>query len=370
MLFHKCSSQCAVHCPEGKPGQASGGSAPKRRTPTVDLHCHAFFPAVEQLVAGLPAKRAEGEAMTLAMGEKTVHYNNTVMLPAAAPKLTDLATRLRDMDAMGVDIQLVSPTSTQHCYWAESELADEIVRIQNEGIAELCATHPKRFLGLGTLALQDPALALRQLEHAVRHLGLRGVEVSTLVNGKGLADPVFEPVWAKAQELGCIVFIHPFGTTLGNRLDQYYLQNVIGQPLETAITLSQLIFGGVLDRYPALKLLAAHGGGYLPAYIGRSDHAWQQRADARTCEKRPREYLKQIWFDHLVYEPESLRHLVAEAGVGQVVVGTDYPFDMGHYDIHRLLDAVPGLSEADKEAILYKNAEQLLGVSLSAMFAE
>jgi aminocarboxymuconate-semialdehyde decarboxylase len=369
MLFHKCSAHCAVHCPVADSGPVGGPLATTRKTPTIDLHCHAFFPAVEKLVAGAPQKAAELAAMAQAMGEETVRYNNTVMLPKAGPKLTDLATRLHDMDAMGVDVQLVSPTSTQHYYWAEGELAHEVVRVQNEGIAELCATHPKRFLGLGTLALQDPKLAREQLIHAVRKLGLRGVEVSTLVNGKGLADPAFETLWATAQELGCVVFIHPFGTTLGTRLDQYYLQNVIGQPLETTIALSQLIFGGVLDRYPGLRLLAAHGGGYLPSYIGRSDHAWQARADAHTCLKPPRDYLKQIWFDHLVYEPEALRHLIAEAGAGQVVVGTDYPFDMGHYDIHGLIEAMPGLSPADQKAILYKNAEKLLGISVDAMIA-
>ncbi|KRB93590.1 amidohydrolase [Noviherbaspirillum sp. Root189] len=339
----------------------------KRKTLTVDLHCHAMFPEVEKLVAGLPQKAAEPEMMLRAMGSESVQYNNTHMLPQVGPKLVNLELRLRDMDAMGVDVQLVSPTSTQHYYWAEPDLSEEVVRIQNEGIAQLCATHPDRFVGLGTLALQHPDLAIAQLEHAVRKLGLRGVEISTMIGGKELADPSLERFWAKVEELGCIVFIHPFGTTLGSRLDRFYLQNVIGQPIETTIALSHLIFGGVLDRYPGVKILAAHGGGYLPSYIGRSNHAWQARDDAHKSKKAPGEYLKQIWFDHLVYEPEAMRHLVAEAGASQVVIGTDYPFDMGHYAIHDLLDAVPGLSESDKELILHKNAERLLGVAFSDM---
>jgi aminocarboxymuconate-semialdehyde decarboxylase len=330
----------------------------------VDLHCHAFFPEVEKLVANCPQKLGEKEAMVRVMGAETVAYNTTTMLPSIAPKLTSVELRLRDMDEMGVDVQLISPTSTQHYYWAEDSLAEEIVRLQNEGIAQLCATHKTRFLGLATVALQNPLLAIDQLGHAVKVLGLQGVEISTQINGKDLADPCFEKFWEKVETLGCMVFIHPFGTSLGERLNQYYLQNVIGQPIETTIALSQLIFGGVFDRYPGLRILAAHGGGYLPSYIGRSNHAWHARPDSRSCQREPREYLKQIWFDHLVYEPESLRHLIAEVGSSQVVVGTDYPFDMGHYDINGLLDRVADLSCDDKEQILYKNAEQLLGVTL------
>jgi aminocarboxymuconate-semialdehyde decarboxylase len=363
MLFHKCTLQCPADCPDG--GQAVvRGARGKARSFTVDLHCHALFPEVEKLVAGLPQKLAEPEMMLRAMGAATVHYNNTTMLPQVGPKLVNLELRLRDMDDMGVDMQLVSPTSTQHYYWAEPDLAREVVRIQNEGIAHLCQSHPERFIGLGTLALQHPDLAIEQLDHAVRTLGLRGVEISTMVGSKELDDPSLERFWAKVEELGCIVFIHPFGTTLGARLDRHYLSNVIGQPIETTIALSHLIFGGVLDRYPGVRLLAAHGGGYLPSYIGRSNHAYHSRPDAHGCKKPPGEYLKQIWFDHLVYEPEALRHLVAEVGASQVVIGTDYPFDMGHYAIAGLLEAVPGLSGEERDAILHGNAERLLGMKL------
>ncbi|MCS0592385.1 amidohydrolase family protein [Massilia norwichensis] len=364
MLFHQCTPQCPPDCGADAPARVPDPARARSRTFTVDLHCHALFPAVEKLVAGLPQKLAEPEMMLHALGAATVDYNNKVMLPQAGPKLTNLAQRLADMDAIGVDMQLVSPTSTQHYYWAEPDLAAEVVRIQNEGMAELCATHPARFLGLGTLALQHPALAIEQLEHAVRKLGLRGVEISTMIAGKELADPMFESFWAKVEELGCIVFIHPFGTTLGARLDRYYLSNVIGQPLETTIALSHLIFGGVLDRYPGVKILAAHGGGYLPSYIGRSNHAHRARTDTRGCARAPGEYLRQIWFDNLVYEPEALRHLIAEVGVGQVVTGTDYPFDMGQYALAALLEAAPGLSQEEREGIAWRNAERLLGQRL------
>jgi aminocarboxymuconate-semialdehyde decarboxylase len=328
---------------------------------TVDVHCHALTPGVEALVGSCPQKLAEWDMTVRMQGEPSAHYNRTTMIPAISPKLTQLQVRLDDMDAMGVDIQVVSPSPTQYYYWAQPELAWEIVRVQNEHIAELCAQAPHRLRGFGNIALQHPQLAVEQLTHCVRQLGLKGIEVSSSVNAAELADARFWPVWSKAQELNCLVFIHPLGTSVGERLNRYYLSNIIGQPLETTIALSQLIFGGVLDHYPGLKILAAHGGGYLPCYAGRSDHAWHARPDARTMAKPLTEYLRQIWFDCLVYEPQAVRRLIEQVGASQVVVGTDYPFDMGHYAIHALLQAVPGLSEAERAAILGGNALQLLG---------
>src|SRR5262245_28837112 len=220
---------------------------------TVDLHCHAMTAAVEKLVAGRPEKLAEPEMQRRMQGAASMDYNIKTMLPMAGPKLTNLELRLRDMDAMGVDIQVVSPSPSQYYYWADPDLAREIVRAQNEDIASLCARAPDRLRGLGNVALQHPELAVEQLTHCVRELGFKGIEVSSMVNGLELANERFAPVWAKAEELGCLVFIHPLGTSVGERLNCYYLSNIIGQPLETTIALSQLIFGGVLDRHPGLK---------------------------------------------------------------------------------------------------------------------
>mgnify|MGYP001589979069 CR=1 FL=1 len=239
-------------------------------------------------------------------------------------------------------------------------MAREVVRIQNEHVTTTCATNPERFAGLGTIALQHPELSIEQLTHAVKTLGLKGVEISTAVNGLDLADAKFEKFWAKADELNCIVFIHPLGTSLGERVNQFYLTNIIGQPLETTIALSNLIFGGVLDRCPGVKILAAHGGGYLPAYIGRSDHGYKVRPEAGNIQKKPSEYLKQIYFDSLVYSPAQLQNLIAQVGASQIVVGTDYAFDMGDYDPHELLESLPSLSENERAAILGGNALQLL----------
>ena len=185
----------------------------------------------------------------------------------------------------------------------------------------------------------------------------------TSVNGEELDAVRLTPFWRKAEELGAVIFIHPFGTTLGERVSTYYLSNIIGQPLETTIALSHLIFGGVLDRHPGLRIVAAHGGGYLPGYCGRTNHAHAVRPEVHAGAKlRPVEYLRKMWFDTLVYEPGGLRHLIDVVGASQLVVGSDYPFDMGHYDPHGLLAATQGLTPAELNAILGGNAAGLLGL--------
>lgn len=359
-LIHTCRDPAC--CPAEAQGTASSPHGQRKRFFTVDLHCHTMSVATERLVADRPEKQAEPAIMLKTMGEPSIAHNNAVMLPQTFPKLTQLATRLADMDAMGVDVQVLSPSPTQYYYWADADLAREVVRQQNEEIAEACAQHPTRLAGLGTLALQHPALAVEQLEHAVKQLGLKGFEMSTSVNGRELSDPALHPVWAKAAELGALIFIHPFGTTLGDRTNSHYLVNTIGQPLETTIALSHLIFGGVLDAHPGLKIVAAHGGGYLPTYIGRSDHAHAVRPEASAQTKtRPSDHLKRIWFDTVLYDPLALRHLVDRVGASQVVVGTDYPFDMGMYEVHRLVEETPGLTDDDRRAILGGNAAALIG---------
>jgi len=364
MALHLCAPHSAL-APEG-PLFARAASG-RRRTLTIDLHCHALSLETEKLVAACPQKLAEPEFILRTQGAPSVEYNLKTMLPAAFAKLTDLTRRLRDMDDMGVDIQVLSPSPTQYYYWADPDLAKESVRLQNEHIAELCAQHPDRFAALGNVALQHPDLAVEQLDHCVKQLGFRGVEVSSSVNGLELANEKFMPFWAKVEELGCLVFLHPLGTSLGERVNQYYLSNIVGQPLETTVALSQLIFGGVLDKFPGVKICAAHGGGYLPSYLGRSDHGYRVRPEARIAKRTPRDYLKQLYFDNLVYTPEGVRHLINEVGVSQVVVGTDYPFDMGSYDVHALVDAVPGLSDEERAAVLGGNAARLLGLTVPSV---
>ncbi|MDN4592181.1 amidohydrolase [Xenophilus aerolatus] len=358
MPIYRCFQPCCS--PASEAGTGGRGRESARRFFTIDLHCHALSVEVEQLVAEHPERRAEPEIMVRTLGEASARHNATHMLPQAMPRLTDLKKRLADMDAMGVDVQVLSPSPNQYYYWADEHLARDVVRVQNEHIAALCAQHPDRLLGLGTVALQHPEMAAGQLRDAVSRLGLRGVEISTSVGARELADPALAPVWAAANELQCVVFIHPLGTSAFERLNAYYLTNVIGQPLETAIALSHLIFSGTLDRYPDLRLLAAHGGGYLPFHMGRAEHAHRVRPEAQRIARAPRDYLRRIWFDTVVYEPQSLRHLIDTVGLSQVVTGTDYPFDMGSYEPSALVGAVPGLSDEGRAAILGDNARRLL----------
>jgi predicted TIM-barrel fold metal-dependent hydrolase len=333
-------------------------------TPVIDVHAHLAVPAAEALVASSSGMAGEIAAEQASHSAQSLEVNRA-QLARVVPLMGDLDRRLADMDAMGVDMQVVGPMPMHH-YWADEALAADFTRATNEGIAAFCGRAPQRLAGLGTVPLQHPELAAAELRHAVSTLGLRGASVSTTVAGRELADPTHDPFWVMARELDAVVLIHPWGTSLGPRLAANYLGNVVGQPTETTITLSHLIFSGVLDRHPGLRLCACHGGGYLPVYIGRSDHAWRVRPDARGCSRPPSEYLREIWFDSLVFTPSGLEHLVAAAGASRVVLGTDYPFDMGVDDPLARLDAAAGLSEDDRAAIRGRNACELLGLPAPA----
>ena len=217
-------------------------------------------------------------------------------------------------------------------YGRDRDLAAQIVKINNEKMAELCAAHPDRFAGFASLTLQAPELAVAELEKAMKNQGLKGAAIGGNVAGVDFSDAKFHPVWAKAEELGAVLFIHPGGTPQLNQrfAGNGWLGNTIGNPLDTTIALSKLIFEGTLDRFPGLKLLAAHGGGFLPSYADRSDHSCTVSPagcnPAITLKKKPTEYLKQMWFDSLIFTPEAIRHLQAQVGASQIVLGSDYPY--------------------------------------------
>jgi aminocarboxymuconate-semialdehyde decarboxylase len=274
--------------------------------------------------------------------------------------------RLQTLDERGIDVQVLSINGF---WWYEADraLARQIVRVHDEKLAEWCAAHSDRFVALTSVALQYPDLAAEQLDYAVTQLGMRGASVGGHVDGEALSLPRFDPFWAKAEELGVVVFMHPNGA--GNVVRDGALQgrgnlgNIIGNPLETTVFLSRLIFDGTLDRFPGLRVCAAHAGGYLPSYLGRSEVACQVRANADCANsKRPSEYLKrEILVDAMVFSEEGLRHLVAEMGAGQVVHGTDVPYDWP--DGVDIILGAPFLSDADKEAILGGNLMRLLRIA-------
>jgi predicted TIM-barrel fold metal-dependent hydrolase len=254
-------------------------------------------------------------------------------------------------------------------YRKDRDTAEKIVKIQNEKLAELCASKPDRFAAFASLAMQFPDLAAQQLEHAVKKLGLRGAAIGGSVAGEDFADPKFHPVLAKAEELGAVLFIHPQSTPeLAKRFKgNGWLSNTIGNPLDTTIALQHLIFEGTLDRFPGLKVIAAHGGGYLPSYAPRSDHACfvspQNCNPDINLKKKPTEYLNQLYFDCLVFTPEALRHLAAQVGVSQLMLGSDHPIPWEQHPVDHIF-ATDTLSDDDKIAILSGNAARLLGIKV------
>jgi aminocarboxymuconate-semialdehyde decarboxylase len=311
-----------------------------RRVKTVDVHAHC----------GLPA------AMALLGLEFT-----TEALLMSRPE-----DRLRAMDEQGIDVEALS--INPFWYKAPRDVAEKLIRMQNESLAEACAAHSDRFVAFASVALQHPELAAQQLEEGVKKYGLRGAAIGGSVDGLELSDPRFHPFWAKAEAMGALVFVHPQGTAeleATSRLKgNGVLTNTIGNPLETTIALSHLIFEGTLDRFPGVKICAAHGGGYLPSYGARSDAiltTFPQRI-TRTLKKKPTEYLRQMYYDSIVFTPEALRHLAAEVGPGRVVMGTDYPYPWTSASVDHIL-GTPGLSDAERRAMLGDTAAALLGIS-------
>jgi len=333
------------------------------KTRAIDIHAHALIGKAEEIARQEDRWRREMQEAARLTGKESSEHNQRLMQTAYLAGMTRVEARLASMDAMGIAVQAVSPVPTQYYYWAERAAAEQIVAAANDGVAAICASRPERFVGLGSVAMQFPELAADQLEHAMRDLHLKGAIISTAVNGAELADPRFEVFWAKAEALGAVVFIHPMGCSLGARLTPYYLSNLIGNPAETTVALAHLIFSGTFDRHPKLKVVAAHGGGYFPFYAARFDHGWRVRPEAHTCAEAPSSYLKRIWFDSLVYEPAQLKYLIRRAGAANVVLGTDFPFDMGMNDPLGLLNSVAGLSDDDRALIRGGNASRLLGIS-------
>lgn len=322
----------------------------------VDIHAHLNVGVAEAMIRaampdlppGLPFSSPESDAV------------NAQMFATIGTKLNGTAERLADMDLAGVDVQAISPNPGQYYYFAPPELGRDLARAVNDGIAEAVARAPDRLVGMGTVPLQNTEMAIAEMRRCVNDIGMRGIEIGTFIAGRELADPELRPFFAAAEDLGVLLFMHPLGFSHGQRLTQHYLNNIIGNPLESTIALSHLIFGGVLDQHPGLKLCVAHGGGYLPGYWGRMDHAWRARADCRLhIGREPSSYLRQVWFDTLVFDREQLSCLVHTHGADRLCMGTDYPFDMAEPDPVGFHEALDG---AARQQILGLNAAELLGL--------
>jgi aminocarboxymuconate-semialdehyde decarboxylase len=294
---------------------------------------------------------------------------NANQVKERGPKLTDIALRLKDMDRMGIDIQAVSPAPHQTYYWTDPGMGQELARAQNERLAEIVAQHPERFVALGTVPLQDASLAVSELTHCVKSLGMRGVEINPSVKGMDLADPKLglDKFFAAVQALDVIIFMHPIGFTHGERLVDHYFSNIIGNPLETTVATSHLIFDGVMERHPKLKVVLPHAGGYLAHYWARMDHAYKARPDTHGQMKRkPSSYLEKFYFDTITFDHGMLAHLIARFGADHVLLGTDYPYDMGMERPIEFIEGVKGLSKAEAAAIEGGNASRLLKIDYNA----
>ncbi len=318
-----------------------------KRVKTIDVHAHCLF----------------HEAVAL-MGDQA---NRVRPVTKGADQMyVAVEERLKAMDTMAIDMEVLSVNP--FWYRKDRDTAAEIVRINNEKLAELCASKPDRFAAFASLTLQYPDLAVAQLETAVKKQGLRGAAVGASVAGDSFAQPKYHPVWAKAEELGATLFIHPQSTPeLAARFKgNGWLANTVGNPLDTTLALQHLIFEGTLDKFPGLKIIAAHGGGYLPSYADRDDHACF--VSPQSCnpdihlKKKPSEYLNQLYYDCLVFTPEALRHLAAQVGTSQLMLGSDHPIPWEQHPVDHIF-ATTTLSDDERVAILGGNAARLLGIN-------
>jgi aminocarboxymuconate-semialdehyde decarboxylase len=339
----------------GKPGREA-----RPQSITIDIHAHVAVPAAAAFVKP-HLDLAKNPLVNFATPE--TRALNQKQEEDIRERITGHDRRLADLDVMGIDFQLVMPPPPQCYYTVPIDVAVKAAQIVNDGVAEFVAKMPDRFAGLGSVPMPDGNEAARELERCVTQLGFKGVEILTNVNGAELSDPAFAPFWRKAEELGALVVLHPLGFSDAKRLARFSFNNTIGNPLDTTIALHYLIFDGVLERHPNLKILSVHGGGYLAAYSGRIDHAWGARSDAHgELPHPPTSYLRKIYFDSVVFTPHQLAELVRLYGADRIIMGTDYPFDMADYDPIGHVASVPEFDPVTIAAIAGGNAKRLLGM--------
>jgi len=329
---------------------------------TIDAHCHLHVQEAADLVTGVydpsfvPATKFTNEISSA---------QNKIQNQDRALHLTDLDQRLRDMDRQGIDMQLLIPVPFQGYYSIRNSVGHKAIEIINNTLADVANKRSDRFVSLGHLPLQDGDAAVKELERGVKELGLKGFQILCNVDGHELSDPILDDFWASAEQHQTLIFLHPNGYPQGERLKNHYFNNIIGNPLDTTVALHHLIFDGTLEKFPNLKILVSHGGGYLPAYAGRIDHAWGARPDCRLKIKSlPSSYLKKLHLDTIVFTYEQLRYLVDVFGVDKLVMGTDYPYDMAEDDPVGHVLGTPNLSLDDIKKITGENAARLLGLEI------
>jgi len=335
--------------------ESSTAAKPPYRT--IDIHTHVEVPAAADIAA--PLFRPEYDPRMQVQPEESTRYNRELRATQTA-QFVEPERRLADMDLQGIDVQALAIAPPQYFHWLDAATGPKVNSMQNDAIFEMTRAAPDRLVGIANLPMDHPEAAVTEMARVNADLGFNGFEVNADVKGGDLDDRRFDPIWAKAEELEMLVVLHPHGWTEPRRMDDYYLINVVCMPLASTVAVSRMILGGVWERFPKLRMLVVHGGGYLPFYFARTDHAFKVRPEARKHISRPpSEYLHKLYFDTTVFAPSAVEYLVGEFGADRVLMGTDYPFDMGPTDPLGFL-AGARLTQEEHALIVGGNAARLL----------
>lgn len=327
---------------------------------TIDIHAHILTDETMKLLAEISPRVAPIMKDIGRDSAALLEINGKVMQKPVPRGLWDVAWRLREMDENDVGVQLLLPTTQTFYYEEEPQLAAACAALQNDQIAKTVAEHPGRFIGMATVPMQAPELAAAELRRAMTRLSLRGMEIGSNICSRNLDDPRLEPVWAAADELGAFIFIHPHNFSARERLGSYLQSNTVGLPFETTLAATSLVFGGVLERHPSLKICLSHGGGYVPYQRGRFIHSWHVREEPKVHLKQPPdESFALFYFDSIVHSKRTLEYLVDIAGFEHVLLGSDYPFDMGNMDCVRRVEEIDKPRD-QRDSILGARAKALL----------
>lgn len=328
--------------------------------PVIDVHAHMIVPV--SLDAMRHANPDAGPELVWEDGNAFLLYPGRERMGPVPAKMFDLDARLAEMDRQRVDLQILAVPPPQFYYHVDLETGIAFARLQNDALLDVVHGHPDRFNMFATLPLQDVTGSVAEVERMAANPLVRGVQLGTNVNGSNLDDPSLDPLWSALEECDLPVWVHPDQRSIAgrDRLGTYYLQNLIGNPLETTIAIAALIFGGVLQRHRRLRFGFVHGGGFTPYQIGRWDHGWGCRPEPRAhIDVPPREYFNKMYFDSLTHDGLALEMLGKRVGWDHVVLGSDYPFDMASADPVAAVEAL-GLAEGDRRAVLESNAQRFL----------
>jgi aminocarboxymuconate-semialdehyde decarboxylase len=332
----------------------------------IDIHTHVEFAGT---FAILKKRYSEEEIfdcfVVSATGRHSAELNRGIM-SGIRDALRDPQKKIRDMEEKGLEFNVLSSTPFAFLYEVEDDLAIELARFHNDQLSEMVKKYPDRFAAMATLPLQVPDEALKELTRATKTLGLRGVEIGSHVGKRELGDEVFWPIYKALEDLNMPIFIHPHHVAGLDRLLDFYLNNLIGNPLDTTIAAANLIFSGVLEKYPGLKIILAHAGGQFPYIIGRWEHGYQVRPECKEkVHQSPMAFFKNFYFDTITHNPDALRYLVSLAGSDHVLLGTDYPYDMGDENPVQTVSQLSRIKAADRRKIMRENAIALFGLKAS-----